>query len=238
LLERLGFASAWTVADLGCGTGEFAGRLVRTWPGMRVTALDVFAGHLDLARETHPVADFPNLEFFQGDARRTGLDEGTFDAVTIRHVLHALPDVEAVLAEALRILRPGGLLYVLAEDYAGLVFDTPDEAAQRLFFDAAQGLVPHGTNLLHGRAIFRELRASGLRDVRVEPLVIDTSNTSREVFGRMLAFWRDGYATFIADALGLPHAEVTRRFDELRATALDEDRYACWLSFVASGVKG
>lgn len=237
LLERLGIGEAEQVADLGCGTGQFAGRLARAWPGLEVTGLDMFEGHLALAREEFPAAEHPNLQFVQGDARKTGWEAERFDAVTIRHVLHALPDVPAVLVEAMRILRPGGLLYVLDEDYAGLIFDTPGEDAQRLFFDATPALVPFGTNLFHGRAAFREVRAAGFAGVRVDPLVVDTLNTKRETFGRMLRYWRDGYAAFIADALGRPREDIVNRFESLLLTVLDADRYACWLLFAVSARK-
>lgn len=237
ILERLGFADFADVADLGCGTGEFAGRLATRWPDVRVAALDMYEGHLALARRAHPEADYPRLSWVQGDARDTGWDADRFDAVAIRHVLHALPDVDVVLAESKRILKPGGLLYVLAEDYAGLVFDTPEEDAQRLFFDAMPALMRHGTNLFHGRAAYRELRAAGFADVRVEPLVIDTTNTPRETLAAMLGFWRDGYAAFIAASLGVPAPRIEKRFESLRLTALDEDRYACWLSLVVTGRK-
>jgi ubiquinone/menaquinone biosynthesis C-methylase UbiE len=230
LLERLGLGEASELADLGCGTGEFAGRVAARWPHLEITGLDMFEGHLELARAAHP-----GCTFVRGDARATDFEADRFDVVSVRHVLHALPEPDAVLAEARRILRPDGLLYVLAEDYAGLIFDTPGEEAQQLFFDAAAGLAPHGTNLFHGRAVLRELRAAGFRDVRVDPIVIDTSNTPREVFAEMLGFWRDGYASFIAESLGLEAAAIEKRFESLRYTVLDEDRYACWLLFAASG---
>lgn len=235
LLEKLGFGVIDAVADLGCGTGEFAGRLAEAWPTLNIEGLDTFEGHLAIAREKFPAARYPNLEFIHGDARATGWAEGRFEAVTIRHVLHALPDVDLVLEEAMRLLEPGGLLYVLAEDYAGLIFDTPGEPAQRLFFDAMPALMPHGTNLFHGRAVFRELRRAGFVDVHAEPLVIDTSNTPRETFARMLRFWRDGYADFIANSGDFNPRDIRDRFDSIIETVLDPERYACWVLFAVSG---
>jgi len=237
LLDRLGFDVLRRVADLGCGTGQFAGRVAKAWPLVTVTGLDTYEGHLDVARESFPATDHPNLEFVQGDARDTGWDADQFDAVAIRHVLHALPDVEVLLAETMRILRPGGLLYVLAEDYAGLIFDAPDESAQRLFYDATPALMQHGTNLFHGRAAFRELRAAGFEDVRIEPLIVDTANTPREVFVRMMTFWRDGYAEFIASSGGYEPDEIRGRFDSIIATLGDPERYGCWLLFCVTGRK-
>ncbi len=237
VLERLGLGDVATLADLGCGTGQFAGRVAETWPAMEVTGLDMFEGHLDLARSEFPRESHPQLTFVRGDARATHWVDSSVEAVTIRHVLHALPDVPQVLAESKRILTPGGLLYVLAEDYAGLIFDTPTEEAQRLFFDAMPALMPHGTNLFHGRAVLRELREAGFTDVRVEPVLLDTTNVERATFAQMLVHWRDGYADFIADSGGFERADIHGRFDAIRAAVLDEDRYACWLLFAVSGRK-
>ena len=237
LLERHGFDQLRHVADLGCGTGEFAGRVAETFPLVTVTGLDTFQGHLDVARRSFPAERHANLQFVHGDARDTGWEDESVDAVAIRHVLHALPDVDVLLAEAMRILRPGGLLYVLAEDYAGLIFDTPDEAAQRLFLDASRVLLQHGTNLLHGRTAFRELRQAGFEDVGVERIVVDTTNTARETFATMMVHWRDGYADFIAESGDTPPADIHARFDALIETLRDPDRYSCWLLLGVTGRK-
>ena len=237
LLERHGVDQVRRVADLGCGTGEFAGRVASTWPLVTVVGLDMFAGHLEVARRSWPAVTHANLSFEQGDARATGWESGTFDVVTIRHVLHALPDVDVLLAEARRLLRPGGLLYVLAEDYAGLIFDTDDGGAQRLFLDASRVLLQHGTNLLHGRTAFRELREAGFAEVDVERIVVDTANTPRETFATMMGHWRDGYADFIAESGGHPPSDVHARFDTLIETLRDPDRYSCWLLFGVTGRK-
>ena len=235
VLEQLGFGSLTTLADLGCGTGQFAGRLAAQYPSLQITALDLFPRHIALAQELWPASEAPNVTFVEGDARATGFEDASFDAVTIRHVLHALPDASHVLGEALRILKPGGLLYVLDEDYAGLLFDAPGDPARRLFHDARPALVKHGTDLFRGRETYRDLRAAGFADVRVDPIVVDTSNTAREPFARMMRFWRDGYAEFIASSAGLEPSDVFARFDELIATIEDEDRYGCWLLFAVSG---
>ena len=73
--------------------------------------------------------------------------------------------------------------------------------------------------------------------MRVDPIVVDTCNSSRETFARMLRYWRDGYAGFIAQALGRTSEEITRRFDALILTSMDTERYACWLLFAVSGRK-
>jgi ubiquinone/menaquinone biosynthesis C-methylase UbiE len=237
ILERLGLPLAGMVLDLGCGTGRASGRIAEAWPELEVHGMDLFPGHLEVARRDFPPEKHPNLHFREGDARSTPWPPSTFGAVVIRHVLHAIPDPQFVLREAYRVLQADGLLYVLAEDYQAMLFDAATEESQSLFLDAAPALRRIGTNLFHGRAAQREVLKEGFKNVRVDPIVVDTSNSSRATFARMMRFWRDGYAEVIAKAIGRPVEEVRRRFDGQIFTAMDTERYAGWLLLAVSGRK-
>jgi ubiquinone/menaquinone biosynthesis C-methylase UbiE len=237
LLERLGLPGAGSVVDLGAGTCEASGRIARTWPALRVTAVDLFEGHLALGRREHPPAQVPNLATLVSDARRLPVEDGSFGAAISRHVTHALPDPERLVAEAYRVLRAGGLLYLLAEDYAGVLFETDDREARDLYLDAAPGMLRHGTDLLHGRRAYGLLRAAGFQDVRVDPIVLDPTTCSRETFARMLRFWRDGYVGILGESLGVPPEEVGRRFDGQISAVLDPGRWFGWWLLAVSGRK-
>ena len=235
VLERIGFPTFRQIADLGCGTGRFAGMVAQTWPQLEVRGIDLFEPHLELARRDF-AEHAPNATFDHGDARATGWDADENDVVALRHIVHALGDRDALYEEAYRLLKPGGIVYVLAEDYATLHFDAP-EPARSLFLDATPALLPSGTNLQHGRETYSDLRRHGFADVRVQPVYVDTSNTPREPFSRMLHFWRDGYADFIADHLQTHTQAVRDRFDALIACVEDPERFACWLLFAVLGRK-
>ena len=228
VLKRIGLFDAPRIADLGCGTGQFACRLADAAPASEIVGLDLFEGHVVLAKRD---AARPNVTYLVGDAQASQFEDASFDAVTVRHFLHALPEPEAVLIEARRILRPGGLMYLLAEDYQTLLFDAVVPGASSLFNEAQPGVLKAGTDLHHGRTAYRALRGAGFEDIVVDGLLVDTTNTDRETFARMLRFWRDGYETFLAEALGAPVEAVRMRFDAQIETVLDADRYACWLLF-------
>jgi len=106
LLGALGPCRGLRVLDLGCGKGRFAVRLAEA--GAQVVGLDVSGAMLSQA----PGGTFGRV---LGSARRLPFAAAAFDAVVAVEVFEHLPAVAVVtvLAEARRVLRPGGLVAVL-----------------------------------------------------------------------------------------------------------------------------
>jgi ubiquinone/menaquinone biosynthesis C-methylase UbiE len=100
-----------TVVDVGCGTGTFALALKERRPNARVIGVDGDEEILGLAR-AKPGAS--RIEWREGLAQELPVPDGSADAVTISLVLHHLlpADKRKALAEARRIVKPSGRLYV------------------------------------------------------------------------------------------------------------------------------
>jgi ArsR family transcriptional regulator len=96
----------WTVADLGCGTGQVA-EVLAPWV-RRVIAVDESAAMLQAARRR--VRGLANVEVRRGSLEALPIADASLDAVTCVLVLHHVPAPELALAEAARVLRPGGRL--------------------------------------------------------------------------------------------------------------------------------
>ncbi len=95
---------AGTVVEIGPGTGanlSFFGPDVR-WVGVEPNPYARTRLQAEADRLGRPV------QFADGTAAATGLPDASADAVVCTLVLCSVPDVEAALAEALRVLRPGG----------------------------------------------------------------------------------------------------------------------------------
>jgi SAM-dependent methyltransferase len=91
------------VLEIGVGTGILAEALTAEAPQMRrLAGLDVSTEMLRRARPRLPG------RLIRASAQRLPLPDGAFDAVVMVHVLHLVPDMAAVLAEAARMLRRGG----------------------------------------------------------------------------------------------------------------------------------
>ena len=208
------------VLDIACGTGEILHRIRAELEPAIAIGVDLFRGHLDKAGP--PVV--------QADAHRLPFDDHSFDVVCVRHLLQALPDPVALLTEARRV---GRRIHLLVEDYAGLLFDLDDMAAENHFVDVAPRFRSHGTDLYQGRRAFRHLRAAGFSNVEVQPLIVDNrTRDRREAFAGVLHYWKLGYAKTLAGLLELPVEEVEGRFDAMISAVGNPDRYCAWLLFV------
>ncbi|MCQ4211662.1 class I SAM-dependent methyltransferase [Streptomyces longispororuber] len=99
-----------TLLDLACGTGIVTRRLTR--PGLRPFGVDLADGMLRAAA--------PRLDgaVARADTRQLPFADGTFDAVTAIWLLHLLDDAAPVVAEAARVLRPGGVFVTTVDKAA------------------------------------------------------------------------------------------------------------------------
>lgn len=97
------------VVEVGVGTGRVAVPLAKE--GIRVVGLDLSARMLARLR-----AKGAGVEAIRAEASRPPLRDGCCDAVLFVHVLHLVPNVEATVAAALRLLGPGGLLLSCTTD--------------------------------------------------------------------------------------------------------------------------
>ena len=98
------------LVDLACGTGDLGFGAARQLPSARVLAFDVSRPMLQIAAER---ARRTSVRIGAADMTAVPVADGAADAVTIGYGVRNAPTPEVALAEAARLLRPGGLLLVL-----------------------------------------------------------------------------------------------------------------------------
>jgi ubiquinone/menaquinone biosynthesis C-methylase UbiE len=98
----------WTIGDLGCGTGQVTAALAPFVT--KVLAIDRSGEMLQAARRR--LKDCQNVEIRRGELESLPISDATLDAATLLLVLHHLPDPAKVLAEASRVVKPGGRLLI------------------------------------------------------------------------------------------------------------------------------
>ena len=100
------------ILDLGCGTGRFLLQLSHALPHARLTGLDLSSFYL--AKAGRLLASATDVSLIVDNAEAIPSPDGHYDAVTSVFLFHELPPTarRAVMAQALRVLRPGGRFVV------------------------------------------------------------------------------------------------------------------------------
>lgn len=105
--------------DVGSGYGSFV--LLARAHGLDAVGVELAAYEVAFARRrlgrTRPDDD-PETVYREGSAVDLPYGDASFDAVTLWNVIEHVPDYRRAIAEAARVLRPGGALFVLAPNYA------------------------------------------------------------------------------------------------------------------------
>jgi len=166
-LDALGALEGKDVIELGCGTGYFGAWLAKR--GARVVGIDITPAQLETARRLQEETGL-DLEFIEGSAEDVPLPDASFDLAISEYGASIWCDPELWIAEASRLLRPGGRLVFLCNSTLS-VLCSPDEGKveERLMRSQADlGRIEwpgenEGVNyhLTHGEWI-RVLRANGL----------------------------------------------------------------------------
>ncbi len=235
LFERYRLEGTPRILDAGCGTGEGAWRLAELYPRATVLGVDFLDLHLELARKRH-ARYAPQLSFEHRSVFELGLPDASFDLVVCRHVVHSVPFADRVLAELVRVTRPGGWLHVLAEDYDMLHFEKGALDPREFWHEAPARFTDAGWgNLFIGRSSASMLQAFGLREVRLDYAIVDTLRVPRETFAHIIEAWRDGYVDVIAEKTRFSREETLALFEETIAGIRDPKRYAVWMVPIASG---
>jgi SAM-dependent methyltransferase len=150
------------VLDLGSGGGiDVLLSAKRVSPGGKAYGLDMTDQMLALARENQKKAGLQNVEFLKGQIENIPLPENGVDVVISNCVINLSADKDRVLAEAYRVLRPGGRFAVSDVVVRG---DVPPEIRRNI--ELWVGCV---AGALKDSEYMSKLTAAGFEDVTIEP---------------------------------------------------------------------
>jgi ArsR family transcriptional regulator len=132
ILETIGNRQFDSLLDLGTGTG----RLLELFAPLyaRAIGVDASPAMLAVARANLDRAGLTNAQVRLGDIQHLPFGRNSFDVVTIHQVLHYLDEPERAIAEAARVLRPGGRLLIVDFAPHDLEFLREKHAHRRLGF--------------------------------------------------------------------------------------------------------
>ncbi len=166
-----------TVLDLGSGGGiDVLLSARRVGPTGKAYGLDMTDEMLALARENQRKAGVQNVEFLKGEIENIPLPDNSVDVIISNCVINLSADKDRVLAEAFRVLRPGGRFAVTDVVLRGEV-----PAAIRRSVELWIGCVAGALEEQEYRA---KLSAAGFEQVAVEPTRIYRAADAKEFCAR------------------------------------------------------
>jgi SAM-dependent methyltransferase len=221
-LELIDLPRTATVLDLGCGTGVVA-RAIAARDGFTgtVTGIDLSDDFI-AAAETFAADDgvSDRVQFAVGDAHQLDFRAASFDTVVAHTLVSHVRDPLAVLAEAARVVRPGGYVAVFDGDYASLTFGCSDPRLGEAVEPALQATIMSSPRVM--REIPRLLPKAGLRLIATQAHVYAEAGSS--TFMLNLA---ETYAPLTAASAGqLSAAHVDAWLADQRRSASDGTFFA------------
>jgi ubiquinone/menaquinone biosynthesis C-methylase UbiE len=168
LLSHVELEPGQRAIDLGCGPQGILDLLAdRVGPGGHVVGLDAIPDHVALARAFVDQHALTNVHIVEGDARRTGLPAESFDLAHARRMLVNIPRPAEVVAEMVRLVRPGGWLACMEPDVIA-VCHPQHSAWDRLCEVFFAVFHQDGADPRIGRSVAQMYRDAGLVDVGVQ----------------------------------------------------------------------
>lgn len=182
LWQRAGVASPTVIVEIGAGTGLFAAKFAELAPTATVFAADTEPVMIEWMRQNRAEVACGRVVPLLSRETQVPLPDAMADLVAMVNLHHELADPDALLAEALRLLRPGGRLLVC--DWAAR--ETPKGPPPSVRVTAA--------------ALLTQLQAVGFVDIEVDEDALEWHSVASAA--------RAGAPARVVDAGGAPLALV------------------------------
>jgi SAM-dependent methyltransferase len=165
------------VLDLGSGGGiDVLLSARRVGSTGKVYGLDMTDEMLALARDNQKKSGLTNVEFLKGEIERIPLPDSSVDVIISNCVINLSADKDRVLAEAFRVLRPGGRFAVSDVVVRGGEVPEPVRRSMELWVGCVAGALEEG--------VYREkLAGAGFSEIDLEPTRIYRAADARQVLG-------------------------------------------------------
>lgn len=171
LLAALAPLAGERILEVGCGSGVLCRQIVPALvPGGKITGVDISPAFLKIAQGYATRAEASHcMQWGAGRCEALPFQAASFDSVLAARLLLHVSNPLTVLSEITRVVRPGGRVVIMDWDFDTLAIDHSNrEMTRRLTHWRCDH---HGGNNWSGRQLWRQMRAAGLVNVKLAPVV-------------------------------------------------------------------
>lgn len=193
IFSEIDFSESERLLEVGSGVGAQTEILLRRFPELHVTGVDLSQTQIDAARahlEAMPWTQ-GRFEYLRMDASRLDFDANTFDGAFLCWVLEHVPDPARVLNEVRRVLRPGSPVYVNEVLNATFFLDPYSPSLWQYWMAFNDYQHESGGDPFVGAKLGNLLLTCGYSQVRTQIKSFHLDNRQPEARRRMIAFWEE-----------------------------------------------
>lgn len=191
IFGQIDYTGVRRLLEVGSGVGAQTEILLRRFPDLHVTGIDLSEAQLDTARSN--LAKTPWCSdrhvLLQADAGELPFGAREFDGAFLCWVLEHVPSPARVLSEVRRVLAPGSPVFITEVMNASFLLDPYSPNIWRYWMAFNDFQHDHGGDPFVGAKLGNLLLAGGFRDVQTEIKTIHLDNREPARRKTMIAFW-------------------------------------------------
>lgn len=173
LYKRIGLTDGMTIIECGAGPGFLINNIVSDMPHCKATALEVDPYFTELLRKISESNGKKLFEVKSASIYETELPDNSFDFAIARLVIEHLKEPERAVSEVKRILKPGGKIVLVSNDFAyNLLTYPPIPELDEMYRAYIKSRISEGGNPLIGRQLPVLLKNGGFESVNIEVICV------------------------------------------------------------------
>ena len=219
LWQRGGLGAGARVLDAGCGPG-FATLDLSEQVGAQghVTAFDRNTEYLRHLEQQLAARRISNVTLKQGILDNIELPAASFDFIFTKMVLLFMPDLDRVVAEFMRLLRPGGKLLV-SDITAYWYVSPPNPAVDKVIAHSRQYFSDNGANPAIGRILPHAISRGGFKLEELEP-EIKVNQPGSDLWHSFMLLYEAALPVYVAEG-GISQADADLFWQEIEKMSQD-----------------
>ena len=193
IFGQIDYSGAKRLLEVGSGVGAQTEILLRRFPELHVTGVDLSEAQLETARENLARTPWCNDRYTlqQADAGELPFEARSFDAAFLCWVLEHVPSPARVLSEVRRVLAPGSPVYITEVMNASFLLDPYSPHIWRYWMAFNDFQYDHGGDPFVGAKLGNLLLAGGFEDVATTIKTFHYDNREPARRKQMIAFWEE-----------------------------------------------